>query len=149
MGKEALNFILITIGIFIITLMMAGKILEGVAVFTYFFVKGSSEAVSDGLSELITVSAGVPGSVEIIYLKPATKFFYTALFGRRMVFIDAEQGATSLPLGFNQEELENLFKKTSSSSGVDFTAPDKIENFFDVKIRKEYSINKLKVEIIE
>lgn len=149
MANEIFYIIIITLGIIVISIMMSAKILQGIVTFTYFFAKGSSEAVSDGLSELITVSAGTPGNVEINYGKPSDTYEYDLLFGKSFVVVDAKFKANSLPLGFQKEELEKLFRKTSSGTGTEFTAPDSIENFDLIKIKKGFSASGLKVEVVK
>lgn len=128
---------------------MSSGILQGLATFTYFFAKGSSEAMSDSLSELITVSAGTPGDVQIIFQKGSLQYEYNLLLNKRIVFVDSEF-LGELPLGLKQEDMDNLFNKTTSSSGVDFDySENKIVDFYRVKIKKTYSPNGLEVEIIE
>lgn len=147
MSKEVVNFFIITVGIVLIGLLMSSGILEGLASFTYFFAKGSSEAMSDSLSELITVSAGTPGDVEIKFQRKSTQYNYNLFFSKRFVFVDSEF-SKNLPLGLKQEEMDNLFNRTTSSSGVDFISAEKIVDFHRVTINKKYT-NKLEVEIFE
>lgn len=147
MSKEILNFFIIAVGSILIVLMLSSGILQGIATFIYFFAKGSSEAMSDNISELITVSAGTPGNVEIIFQKGSTKYHYNLIFNKQVIFVDGEY-SNILPLGFKKEEIDNLFNKKTSSSGVIFTSSNKIVDFFDIKINKKYS-DKLEVEIIE
>lgn len=149
MSKEILNFFIITVGILLIALMMSSGILQGLATFTYFFAKGNSEAMSDSLSELITVSAGTPGDVEIIFQKGSSQYEYNLLLNKRIVFIDSEF-SKGLPLGLSSEDMDNLFNKATSSSGVDFDySENKIVDFYRVKIEKTYSPSGLEVEIVE
>ena len=143
---EAINYVILTIGLVLGSIIIASKLIESATTFTYFFAKGNSEAVSNNISELITVASGTPGNVEINYIKPSTKYDYTIFFGKRMVFVDTEVNERSLPLKLKKEDIEDLLKNTASSSAIDFEVPNQIGNLFHIEIKKEFS-NQLNVKI--
>ncbi|MBU5688470.1 MAG: hypothetical protein QW350_01570 [Candidatus Aenigmatarchaeota archaeon] len=134
--SEPLNFYIIIFGLIIISISVLIPIIRSINIFVYFFSKSNSEYVSESLSELITVSSGVPGNVEIIFVKPS-EGKYKLKFNQKMIY--AEMYDYKKPLGISDDIIEKNSKQSYYSSAVNFKSSD-ILDFILIEIKKEKEI---------
>ena len=136
--SEPIEFIVIMFGIIVICIIAAKPLIDAISVFVYFFSKANAEAVSQQISELITVSAGTPGDVNIKFLKPY-RADYNVYFKGKLVFV--EMYNYKKPLGLSDEDIEKLGAKSSySSASTEFEAQNFL-NFEIIEIEKREKIN--------
>jgi hypothetical protein len=134
--SESIEFILIIFGIIVISIIAAKPLIDAISVFVYFFSKANAEAVSQQISELITVSAGTPGNVNIKFIKPSGAD-YNVYFRGKFVFIEIYN--YKKPPGFSEEDIEKLGNKSYSSASADFEGKD-IADFEMIEIEKREKI---------
>ncbi len=134
--SETIEFFIITFGIIVIFLFSAKPLIDLIASFVYFFSKANSEYISDTISELITVSAGTPGNVNIKFIKPSG-YDYDIYFKGKMVYVETYN--YKKPIGISNEELEKIGNKSYSSSPVNFEHKNFL-NFQIIEIEKNQKI---------
>jgi hypothetical protein len=134
--SEPLEFFILTFGIIIISIFAAKSLIDAINIFIYFFSKANTEVVSDQISELITVSAGTPGNVEISFVKPEGSD-YNVYFKGKIVIVEAYN--YKKPIGLSDEDLEKIFNKTYSSTSVDLESKEFLD-FYIIKIQKKEKI---------
>ncbi|MBU5688654.1 MAG: hypothetical protein KQA41_00285 [Candidatus Aenigmarchaeota archaeon] len=135
--SEPINFYIIVFGLIVISIVILIPIINSINVFIYFFSKSNSEYVSEMITELVTVSSGVPGDVEIKFVKPSENK-YNIMFNQKMVYV--EMYDYKKPLGISDDLIEEMSKKSYYSSAVNFTS-NNILDFNLIKIRKSKEIN--------
>jgi len=134
--SEPLEFILIIFGIIVISIVAVKPLIDAISLFVYFFSKANAEAVSQQISELITVSAGTPGNVNIKFVKPSGAD-YNLYFRGKLVFVEIYN--YKKPPGLSEEDIEKLGSKSYSSASADFESRD-IADFEMIEIEKREKI---------
>ncbi|MEM5776898.1 MAG: hypothetical protein QXJ06_00425 [Candidatus Aenigmatarchaeota archaeon] len=139
--SELVEFILITIGLIAIFITIAKPLIDLINVFIYFFSNANSQYLSELISELITVSAGTPGNVKIIFAKPKD-YEYNVYFRDKMVFVDLV--SYNKFIGMSNDELKKLMNKSYSSSAVEFES----KNFLNFEVIVIEKNDKIKISSI-
>ena len=134
--SESLEFFIITFGIIIISIFAARSLIDAINIFVYFFSKSNAEAVSQQISELITVSVGTPGNVTIKFSKPSGAN-YNVYFKGKLVFVEIYD--YKKPLGLSDEDIQKLGNKSYSSTSVEFESNDFLD-FEIIEIKKDEKI---------
>jgi hypothetical protein len=134
--SEPIEFFIITFGIIIISIFIAKTLIDAINIFIYFFSKANAEAVSQQISELITVSAGTPGNVTIKFVKPSGAD-YNVYFKGKYVFVEIYN--YKKPIGISDKDIESLGNKSYSSTSVDFESKD-FFGFEIIEIKKDEKI---------
>ncbi|MEM5799550.1 MAG: hypothetical protein QXZ43_02710 [Candidatus Aenigmatarchaeota archaeon] len=139
--SEPLNFFLIFFGLTIVFLFVLKPMIDAINIFVYFFSKANSQAISETISELITVSAGTPGNVTITFVKPLG-YNYNVYFKDKLVFVEIFD--SKKPIGISDKDLEKIGNRSYSSSAVSFES----EDFLDFEIIKIQKNEKIKLNTI-
>ena len=149
MGKEVVIAFIMMVAWVLVFLWAGQTILQAAAVFSFFLVKDSTESVTDTLSGIITVTAGVPDKARIIYFSPSSDYTYNVFFGKREVFVTGKYTGSEDYFNLG-EEIERWLTRLPSTTGIDFEPKeDSIENFATISINKTLDNNNLKVVVGE
>jgi hypothetical protein len=129
----------------LIAVWIVSVVLNSIVIFMNFFIRDSAEFVTDSISSLITVSAGVPGKVKTTFTKPSMIYRYTVYFNKKLVFVSAQYTEEGGIFSSLTEMIKSWLSFLPSSSGIEFESQeDQIEDFLAISIDKIYD-NELKI----
>jgi len=162
MGKQIIIEIIIMIGIVLIFVIASIRFTEPIAEFTFFFVRDSGEVVGDTISNLITISGGMPGDIEIKYRKPSSDdYTYQINTNKKIIFVKANPSQEQKEYISEQkskwpksernkleEGLNIVIQEVFSSFGVELKNNVETPSFFIMKIIKD-DIEGTKLELGE
>ncbi len=139
MSEEIITQIVSIIAIILVFVIAAIRLAEPIAAFVYLFVKDSGEVVGDTVSNLVTLSAGVPGDVNIKYTKPSVDYRYEIDVNKKIIFVKASLSKDQ-EKSINKEKIEEYLniinQEVYSDSGVEIkdVLKDKNTPFFSFLI---------------
>lgn len=131
--SESLEFFILMFGLVSMSIIFSKSAIDGINTMIYFFSKANAKSVSDDISELITVSGGTPGKVNITYVKPGKDFEYDVDIYENFIVIDSQKPDDKNPLVYEM--------RSWSSYPVNVKAINKEQKDFElIEISKDQEI---------
>ena len=116
----------------LIFILAATKLAEPMAETIYFLVRDSADITANTLSDIIAITGGMPGDVELHVIKPSYEYQYIIGFSEKLVRVDA--------MGGEEIELpEEIKSSVFSGIGTEIDNIDCKSNVFSkIIIEKSY-----------